>query len=124
MLTKQFSLPEWDFVGGETQKRTFTLRRPSGQYYDIPNGIANLAVVEFVNRDMSPVLTQETPVSIGANGKACNVAFALSPSDTKDLDGKYIYQITISDGNGNVAIPSQGIMVIAKNIHKAAIANA
>ena len=116
MQTKLTTMPEWDFVGGETQKRTFTIYKPSGIAYDIPNGTASLSIVDFVNRDSYPLLEKQSSVAADANGKSCKVAFSLSPSDTLSLSGKYIYQVTIKDGNGNASIPYQGIMVIARNI--------
>ena len=116
MQTKLTTMPEWNFVGGETQKRTFTLYKPSGIAYDIPNGTASLAIVDFVNRTSSPSLTKQSSVTADANGKSCKVAFTLDPSDTVSLFGKYLYQVTIKDGNGNASIPYHGIMVIARNI--------
>ena len=116
MQTKLTTMPEWDFVGGETQKRTFTIYKPSGIAYDIPNGTASLAIVDFVNRDSDPVLSKQSSVTVDSDGKSCKVAFTLDPSDTVSLFGKYLYQVTIKDGNGNASIPYHGIMVIARNI--------
>ncbi len=116
MQTKLTALPEWDFVGGETQKRTFTIQKPSGYEYDIPNGTASLAVVDFVNRNSSPVFSKQVAVTANASGKACEASFTLVPSDTIHLAGKYLYQVTIKDGNGNTSIPSHGIMIIERNI--------
>ena len=45
----------------------------------------------------------------------------LDPLDTVDLCGKYIYQITIKDINGNIEIPKQGILFITNNINKSFI---
>lgn len=116
MQTKLTTMPEWNFVGGETQKRTFTIYKPSGIAYDIPNGTASLAIVDFVNRDSDPVLSKQSSVTVDSDGKSCKVAFTLDPSDTVSLFGKYLYQVTIKDGNGNASIPYHGIMVIARNI--------
>ena len=41
----------------------------------------------------------------------------LLPSETVDLCGKYIYQITIKDVEDNTE-PKQGIMYIGNNINK------
>lgn len=117
MLTQQFTLPEWDFVGGETQKRSFDLQKSNGKFYDIPNGTARLTVVEFTNSDTAPVLQKETPVTANADGKACVVTFSLAASDTLTMAGKYIYQVTVKDGNGN-AKHSQGRMIVTRNIDK------
>lgn len=116
MQTKLTTMPEWNFVGGETQKRTFTIYKPSGIAYDIPNGTASLAIVDFVNRDSEPILLKQSSVTVDDNGKSCKVAFTLDSSDTVSLFGKYLYQVTIKDGNGNASIPYHGIMVIARNI--------
>lgn len=116
MKTQFTALPDWNFVGGETQKRTFTVHKESGILYDIPNGSARLAVVDFVNRSSSPVLKKEVSITSDASGKSCNASFVLDPSDTLAMSGKYLYQITISDGNGNTSIPSHGIMIVDKNI--------
>lgn len=43
---------------------------------------------------------------------------SITPEDTVDLWGKYIYQISIKDANGVVEIPNQGILYITNNIHK------
>lgn len=45
----------------------------------------------------------------------------VDPLDTVDLCGKYIYQITIKDINGNIEIPKQGILFITNNINKSFI---
>lgn len=42
----------------------------------------------------------------------------LSPIETVDLSGKYIYQIIIRDIDGDVEIPKQGILYITNNINK------
>jgi len=49
------------------------------------------------------------------------LAVTLDPLDTVDLCGKYIYQITIKDINGNIEIPKQGILFITNNINKSFI---
>ena len=118
MQTKLTIMPEWNFVGGETQKRTFTIYKPSGIAYDIPNGTASLAIVDFVNRDSEPILSKQSSVTVDDNGKSCKVAFTLDPSDTVSLFGKYLYQVTIKDGNGNASIPYHGSMVISRNIDR------
>ena len=62
-----------------------------------------------------PVYTRQTALS-ASDGKYCVVTFALPSDATKELFGRYTYQITILDGNGNAAIPHQGRMMIYKNI--------
>ena len=45
----------------------------------------------------------------------------LESLESVNLFGKYIYQITIQDRDGEVEIPSQGIMYITNNIDKGII---
>lgn len=45
----------------------------------------------------------------------------LEPSDTYELYGKFIYQISIRDVDGNVEIPQQGLMYVTNNINKSFI---
>lgn len=118
MQTSLYSLPKWEFVGGASQNRSFTLLRESGIEYNLPESTASLAVVEFVNPRSTPILTKQCPVYTNADGTYCEVIFKLSPSDTVSMSGKYIYQITIKDVNGNTSIPQRGYMIVAENIDK------
>lgn len=108
-------LPDWDFVGGSTQSRTFQLARSTTEDYDIADGMAYCTVSDYVNGG-TPVLTVQTAVTAAANGKFCSVTVSLSSSDTKDLSGCYLYQITVKDSSGNTAIPFHGRMHIMKNM--------
>ncbi len=119
MQTNMYTLPEWNFVGGETQRRSFTLMKQNGSIYDLPSSTASLSIVDFVNPGMDPIVTKQVPVEDNKDGKFCEVIFGLSPADTVDLSGKYIYQVTIKDASGNTSIPRRGYMHIIENIDKA-----
>ena len=54
--------------------------------------------------------------SSGAHDNVLRVT--LTPSETVDLFGKYIYQISIRDIGGDVEIPKQGVLYITNNINK------
>lgn len=119
MLTTKDTLPDWTFVGGETQEYEFTLRSENGGYYDIPDAMAFLAVAEFTNPS-NIVLRKEAPIA--SNGTySCLVVFALDPVDTVNLYGKHIYQITIRTAEGTVTVPQRGRMYIVENIDKDSI---
>mgnify|MGYP002768883581 CR=1 FL=1 len=110
-----FALPDWDFVGGSTQKRVFTLTKEDGSRLDIQGATATLSVVEYVNRGQS-VLAKKVTVTADADGKYCEAIVSLQPSDTKALSGKYLYQLSAKDTGGNVSIPMHGTMWIAENL--------
>lgn len=118
MQTRQFSLPEWEMVGGESQKRLFTLCDSTGLEYDVAGGSANFAIVDYVNRFGEPYLTKPINIIQSDTGVFSVLEVTLSPSETINLSGKYIYQLSISDSSGNIAIPKHGIIYILNNIDK------
>lgn len=121
MKTRFYTLPDWDFVGGETQNRVLTLQKEGGQKYDLPGATAHLAIVDFVNCHSAPVLAKELQITQDGDGLYCVVTIPLSPSETVNLSGKHIYQITVKDVNGNTSIPQKGIMHISYNIDRSFI---
>lgn len=79
-------------------------------------------IVSFTNKTGVPILTKPMESHFNDDVTAENVlAVTLDPLDTVDLCGKYIYQITIKDINGNIEIPKQGILFITNNINKSFI---
>lgn len=118
MKTQFYTLPEWDFVGGETQKRMITLRKEGGDQYDLPGATAHFAIADFVNPGSTPLLAKDIQITEDADGRYCVVTIFLLPSETVDLFGKHVYQITVKDASGNVTIPQKGIMHIAYNIDR------
>ena len=118
MQTKTYSLPEWNFVGGETQKRTFTLYETGAdERYNLEGATAEIVVVDFVNHRSAPSLRKEVVIQMDSEENYCEAVVVLSPGDTLNLFGKFIYQITIKDSVGNVAA-LKGVMRISENINK------
>lgn len=115
MMGFEPKLPDWDFVGGSTQSRTFQLAKQTGEEYDMKSGTAQFDLCEYVNGG-APVVTKTFGVVAAASGKFCVVSVALTAAETKALSGCYTYQIQLKDGNGNVAIPFHGRMHVAQNI--------
>lgn len=114
-----YALPTIDFVGGETQNLLFNVYSSGGkQPFNLSDCTASFAVVNFTNKTGKPLLTK----LMEADNKNTNVLrVRLLPSETMDLFGKYIYQITIKDSDGNVEIPKQGLLYITNNINKSFI---
>lgn len=121
MLNKIYSLPEIQFVGGSSEDLTFHV------YYDEKNpkpfglfgGSANFSIVNFINKNSLPLVSKPMVIRTNDEGTYYNVLFvSLEPTETVDLYGKFVYQITIKDVDGNVDIPHQGIINIHNNINK------
>ena len=116
---ENLTLPDWEFVGGSSQGRSFTLVSQNGQNFDLPGAVASLSIVSYVNPDSKPALTKQVDVEPGEDGEHCEVAIQLSPAETQQLIGRYVYQLSIKDANGNIAIPQHGKMVVTRNLDQA-----
>lgn len=118
MQTQAYSLPDWDFIGGETQSRTFALYESDGMHvYDIPGAVGEMAVVDFVNQDTQTMFVKTATISNDDDGNTCFVTVSMDSSDTVSMSGKYIYQLTIKDVKENI-IALRGIMRIYRNIDR------
>lgn len=111
-----FELPSVSFIAGTTQNFLFKLYQyESKSPIDVSDGDAQLCVVDFNNRDGTPILTKEisrTESSLNDN----EILVTLSPDDTIDMVGKFIYQISIN--NGGTVDAYQGEMFVYTNIDK------
>lgn len=115
-----YILPTIDFVGGESQELLFNVYfHKSRKPFSMTGCTSNFSIVDFRNKVGIPLLTKTMNVLENADGSSFNVlSVNLTPLETYELSGKYIYQITIRDVNGNVEIPKQGLMYITNNINK------
>ena len=118
-----YTLPFYDFVGGSTEELVFHFyfyknKKP----FDLYSCTANFSIVDYANKRATKPLVSK-PMIIRAepdrDGEVCNVlSVTLKPTDTRNLSGKYIYQISIRDVSGAIEIPKQGILHIINNINK------
>lgn len=115
-----YTLPTIDFVGGETQDLAFHVYfHQNKKPFPLGGCTAKFAVVSYMNPTGKPVLNKDMGALPNADGTDGNtLTVTLRPEDTAYLAGKYIYQISIRDIDGDVEIPKQGILYIANNIHK------
>lgn len=115
-----YALPTVDFVGGETQDLAFHVYFYKGNKpFSLYGCTSNFSIVSFANKSGSPILTKQMNILYNDDGTIDNVlSVTLLPTETVDLFGKYIYQITIQDIDGDIEIPKQGILYITNNINK------
>lgn len=72
---------------------------------------------DHLNRDGDPILSKEMRIEKGTDEDTENLLLVtLEPEETESWEGKYIYQVTVRDGAGNVDVPSQGVLYVYKNI--------
>ena len=115
-----YVLPTMCFVGGETQEFAFYPYSCSGDKpFSLADCEARFSVVNFLNRGGAPLIIKEMTIRGNDGGEYGGSLYVkLDPTDTVNLNGKYIYQISIKDVNGDMEIPKQGIMYITENIDK------
>ena len=120
-----YTLPAIDFVGGSSQDLIFhvyfyTTKNP----FDLSDCTANFSIVEFTNRTgkvvLSKTMTIDSDGAVYSGDTYRNILrVALTPADTVNLSGKYIYQISIKEtSTGKTEVPNQGTMYITNNINK------
>lgn len=115
-----YTLPTIDFVGGETQDLAFNVyfykdKKP----FSLTGCTCNFSIVSFTNKMGVPILSKEMKGIYNDEVTADNVlTVTLTPTETVELFGKYIYQIIIRDIEGDVEIPKQGILYVTNNINK------
>lgn len=119
MQTNVYTLPEISFVGGETQTISFYLKNQNGEPFDAAGSVSDFSFCNYSNKDGTP-LKSYTPTLMaeGEHGVPCILSVTINGTDTANLSGKFVYQITIRDLEGKTEIPNQGIMNIARNIHQ------
>ena len=121
MLNKMYRLPEIDFVGGSSEDLQFNVfyNENDPKPMSLFGGEVNFSIVNFINKNSTPLVSKRMEIGINEDETHYNILrISLNPEDTVDLFGKFVYQITIRDIDGNVDIPHQGIMNIHNNIDK------
>lgn len=124
MLNKMYSLPEIRFVGGTSEDIQFHVfyDEVSPKPFNLFGSEVNFSIVNFINKNGTPLVSKRMDISLNEEETHYSIlSVTLSPSDTVDLFGKFVYQITIKDIDGNVDIPHQGIINIHNNIDKSFI---
>ena len=119
-----YSLPEVMFVAGQSNTLRWRLFTEQNVPFNADGCTGNFALVDYSDKyNDEPLVSKPLSFVIGDDVTgAKNVATVdLLPTDTLGLYGKYIYQITIKDINGNIEIPKQGILFITNNINKSFI---
>lgn len=107
-----FTLPTIDIIGGNYCTLTFnTFADTKANPYILNGCTATFSFRPYIYEDNS--LTRSKAMSFVNDTNYLTVN--LASSDTKNLDGKYIYQIAIKDYAGNEEI-AQGILFIFRNI--------
>lgn len=119
-----YTLPEVVFVSGQSNTLRWRLFTKAGVPYNADGCTGNFAVVDYSDQTGDPLISKSLYFIVDPDADDSETAVKhiacvdLTPSDTLGLDGKYIYQITIKDIDGEAEIPNQGFFQITHNINE------
>lgn len=115
-----YTLPEVVFVSGQSLTLRWRLWTVNKVPFNVDGCVGDFSVVDYSDKTGDPLITKSLTFSVGDDDTgAKNVASVdLLPKETLGLYGKYIYQITIKDIDGEAEIPNQGILLITHNINE------
>ena len=121
---EQYSLPTLDFVGGSWQDLEYNVYfRSLANPFDLSKCSANFAIIDVMNSHRKPILSKDMTIEQGSASVAGKyisnkLRVQLMSSETVELSGKYIYQISIKEGDDKTEIPKQGLLYITNNINR------
>ena len=118
MQTNIYTLPEINFVGGETQKLRFNLVNEGGNPFNADGATIDFSICSYSNKIGEPILSYTPTLLSDEHGVLSIILVTIPKEDTAKLAGKFIYQITIIDLRGDSEVPNQGIMNITRNINQ------
>ena len=99
---------------GETQTLDFHLFNKNGVQLDASDKTVRFLVFDYINRSDVAVVTKTADIEAPPDGTSF-ARVRLGQGNTRDLLGKYIYQLTVSDsGDGAVEI-LQGTLVVHRS---------
>lgn len=113
-----YTLPEIVFVAGQSNTIRWHLFTPAHHPYNANGCTGNFSVVDYSDRTSDPLISKPLTFDFGDDGIKNVASVDLLSSDTLGLYGKYIYQITIKDIDGESEIPNQGFLQIYHNINE------
>lgn len=112
-----FTLDEINIIGGDYKEVKIKINDSvKGGCLSPADLECNFSIVEYRNRNGSPILSK-TLTADSSDSEA--FLLTLLPDDTKNLRGKYIYQISVV-ATENKQESFQGVLIIEKNINPAA----
>jgi hypothetical protein len=114
-----YQLPTIDFgVAGTTDIFRFYLKTSTGAAFNANGGHVYLSFINYNNPYGTPILSEELTLEQDDDDIYSIAVYTPEASDTINLDGLYIYQITVIDAGGKVEA-KKGKAYITNNIDKA-----
>lgn len=126
-----YQFPTIEFIGGETSTFIWNLwsltpnEKPNQQEpFNASGCTVTFSLINFSDRFLDfapPILSKKCELRENTDGLLCIAVTNLASLDTVDLEGKFIYQLTINSPSGEAEVPGQGIFYINGNIDRALV---
>lgn len=126
MKNPLYVLPTLEFIGGETHTYIWNLwhlgpnERPNMDTpYNASGQTVTFSLINFSDQYGNvnePIISKRCELRQNEDGVSCIAVTYLAAEETKELAGKYIYQLTVTNSAGEAEIPGKGIMFINWNI--------
>lgn len=116
MQPEIYTLPTVSFVGGSTQEMRFRLKDRVGNIIDATGFTGNFAVCDYRFKESTYLFRENLEFINDENGVKSILRIVVNADNTRNMYGKFVYQITLKDAGGKYGIPNQGIFNITKNI--------
>ena len=113
-LNPRWELPEFTMNAGETKILRLPIFNRGGLSVDVSGMSARLAISDYVT-GTQPRWHGDCSVVDDATTGSVVFRVELHPEATVDLNGKYIYQLTVIDSASNTTGVLQGILNVRAN---------
>lgn len=120
MFDTNTNLPDYFMIAGESQNIRLYLYTANNRQLDADGMKARLAISDYINLGGEPLLIKNCAIIFPAGEELAVINVKLQPEDTVNLRGKYMYQFTVKDPDGIIAV-LRGYMCIARNDDRAAL---
>ena len=101
-------------VGGGDIKIDFQLRNEFGSAFSAQGCSARMAIADWLYRDTN-IHSYNGSIVKDENGIYSIASFNIPGTDTVNLRGAYVYQVSIRDILGNLEPPFQGKLIISQS---------
>ena len=114
------TLPDYTMNAGEARTLTIPIYNSADKQIDMTDMAARFAISDPINQDSEPFVIKTCSIVASADSDYAVLRVDLAATDTVNMCGQYIYQVTVQDTDGRFGV-LKGVVTIAANYDKDAI---
>ena len=119
---EKFQLPALHLVAGQTVTFNWNLYDKDKEAINAIEFSGTFSVVSYKDRLADPILSKSMTFTSDDDSGDYNIATVdLDPEETVSWYGRYLYQLTFINGDGEIEIPGQGTIDVVRNIDQSII---